>query len=205
MLEYAEQILLAGEGGWDHLSPQDLDQAILQHRICIRDLLKAMPSLPDGGQMAPVPMDPMQVDPPAGNVAPANVVSREPTPAPSDSAPASTSGGAHGLPSGDLGAAVGAGLNGDDLDPSEWQVPPHCIPIHANVTTYDWRKVRLSYLSLDASCLLFFRRISRPLNPSPWLLRSQLYEAAQFDVIMMDPPWQLATSNPTRGVSLGYR
>jgi mRNA (2'-O-methyladenosine-N6-)-methyltransferase len=52
------------------------------------------------------------------------------------------------------------------------QVPPHCVPIHANVTTYDW---------------------------------SALAAAAQFDVIMMDPPWALATANPTRGVSLGYR
>ncbi len=52
------------------------------------------------------------------------------------------------------------------------QVPPHCVPIHANVTTYNW----------DA-----------------------LAAAAQFDVIMMDPPWALATANPTRGVSLGYR
>lgn len=59
----------------------------------------------------------------------------------------------------------------DDLHPSEWQVPPHCIPIHANVTTYDWRP---------------------------------LAQATQFDVIMMDPPWQLATANPTRGVALGY-
>ena len=56
--------------------------------------------------------------------------------------------------------------NVDDLDPSEWQVPPQCIPIHANVTTYDW---------------------------------SALVAATQFDVIMMDPPWQLATANPTRG------
>jgi mRNA (2'-O-methyladenosine-N6-)-methyltransferase len=31
-----------------------------------------------------------------------------------------------------------------------------------------------------------------------------MYEHEQFDVIMMDPPWQLATANPTRGVSLGY-
>lgn len=51
------------------------------------------------------------------------------------------------------------------------QVPPHCVPIHANVTTYDW---------------------------------SKLYNTTQFDVIMMDPPWQLATANPTRGVALGY-
>ena len=59
----------------------------------------------------------------------------------------------------------------DDLDPSEWQVPPHCVPIHANVTTYNWQ---------------------------------QLCQATQFDVVMMDPPWQLATANPTRGVALGY-
>lgn len=59
----------------------------------------------------------------------------------------------------------------DDLHPSEWQVPPHCIPIHANVTTYDWHP---------------------------------LAQATQFDVVMMDPPWQLATANPTRGVALGY-
>ena len=54
----------------------------------------------------------------------------------------------------------------EDVDPSEWQVPPHCVPIHSNVTTYKW---------------------------------SSLYQATQFDVIMMDPPWQLATANPTRG------
>ena len=34
---------------------------------------------------------------------------------------------------------------------------------------------------------------------------SALAAAAQFDVIMMDPPWALATANPTRGVALGYR
>ncbi|EFN58866.1 hypothetical protein CHLNCDRAFT_50385 [Chlorella variabilis] len=56
----------------------------------------------------------------------------------------------------------------EELDPSEWQVPPHCIPIHANVTTYDW---------------------------------SRLIRATQFDVVMMDPPWQLATANPTRGLT----
>jgi mRNA (2'-O-methyladenosine-N6-)-methyltransferase len=51
------------------------------------------------------------------------------------------------------------------------QVPPLCIPIHANVITYNW---------------------------------TQLISQTQFDVIMMDPPWQLATANPTRGVALGY-
>jgi hypothetical protein len=53
------------------------------------------------------------------------------------------------------------------------QVPPHCIPVHANVTTYDWTR-------LTTAC------------------------PGGFDVIMMDPPWQLATANPTRGVALGY-
>ena len=61
--------------------------------------------------------------------------------------------------------------NVDDIDPKEWMVPPQCIPVHANVVTYDW---------------------------------SKMYEHTNFDVIMMDPPWQLATANPTRGVSLGY-
>jgi hypothetical protein len=53
------------------------------------------------------------------------------------------------------------------------QVQPHCIPVHANVTTYDWSR-------LTTAC------------------------PGGFDVIMMDPPWQLATANPTRGVALGY-
>eukprot|EP00013_Stygamoeba_regulata_P029050 CAMPEP_0177655268 /NCGR_PEP_ID=MMETSP0447-20121125/14855_1 /TAXON_ID=0 /ORGANISM="Stygamoeba regulata, Strain BSH-02190019" /LENGTH=306 /DNA_ID=CAMNT_0019159133 /DNA_START=35 /DNA_END=952 /DNA_ORIENTATION=+ len=32
----------------------------------------------------------------------------------------------------------------------------------------------------------------------------KLASAAQFDVITMDPPWQLASATPTRGVALGY-
>eukprot|EP00127_Corallochytrium_limacisporum_P004141 Clim_evm86s157 gene=Clim_evmTU86s157 len=31
-----------------------------------------------------------------------------------------------------------------------------------------------------------------------------LGQEVQFDVIMMDPPWQLATAAPTRGIALGY-
>ena len=74
----------------------------------------------------------------------------------------------------DNAAAAEDGLiegNVDDIDPREWMVPPQCIPVHANVVTYDWSKI---------------------------------YNHTDFDVIMMDPPWQLATANPTRGVSLGY-
>ena len=32
-----------------------------------------------------------------------------------------------------------------------------------------------------------------------------LARVAQFDVILMDPPWQLATSNPLRGVAISYK
>ena len=99
---------------------------------------------------------------------------------------------ANGAPDGEAAAVVNGGVqeegkvegegkdgedggliegNVDDIPESEWMVPPQCIPIHANVVTYDW---------------------------------SKLYENTDFDVIMMDPPWQLATANPTRGVSLGY-
>ncbi|KAJ1909973.1 hypothetical protein IWQ60_010897, partial [Tieghemiomyces parasiticus] len=33
----------------------------------------------------------------------------------------------------------------------------------------------------------------------------KLAAACQFDVISMDPPWQLATHAPTRGVAIGYQ
>ncbi|CEP14424.1 hypothetical protein [Parasitella parasitica] len=33
----------------------------------------------------------------------------------------------------------------------------------------------------------------------------RLAEAAQFDVILVDPPWQLATHTPTRGVAITYQ
>lgn len=32
-----------------------------------------------------------------------------------------------------------------------------------------------------------------------------LANVVQFDVIMMDPPWQLASAKPTRGVTIGYK
>ncbi|KAF9193831.1 hypothetical protein BGZ51_002154 [Haplosporangium sp. Z 767] len=58
----------------------------------------------------------------------------------------------------------------DDLE--EFEAPEWCVPIKANVMTYDWD-------SLAAEC--------------------------QFDVILMDPPWQLATHAPTRGVAIAYQ
>jgi mRNA (2'-O-methyladenosine-N6-)-methyltransferase len=32
-----------------------------------------------------------------------------------------------------------------------------------------------------------------------------LFKAVEFDVIVMDPPWQLATNQPTRGVAIAYQ
>eukprot|EP01027_Heterolobosea_sp_BB2_P004415 GEZU01006750.1.p1 GENE.GEZU01006750.1~~GEZU01006750.1.p1 ORF type:complete len:351 (-),score=103.34 GEZU01006750.1:417-1448(-) len=52
-----------------------------------------------------------------------------------------------------------------------YQVPEHCIPIRADVTSFNWK---------------------------------ELARATKFDVITMDPPWQLACANPTRGVSIAY-
>ncbi len=31
------------------------------------------------------------------------------------------------------------GQQAEDLDPTEWHVPPHCVPIHANVVTFNWK------------------------------------------------------------------
>ncbi|KAF9899427.1 hypothetical protein BX616_003046, partial [Lobosporangium transversale] len=74
-------------------------------------------------------------------------------------------------------ASNGAGVADEDLeeevdDLEEFEAPEWCVPIKANVMTYDWD-------SLAAEC--------------------------QFDVILMDPPWQLATHAPTRGVAIAYQ
>jgi hypothetical protein len=75
-------------------------------------------------------------------------------------------------PTADTGAAAAPPAAAPPAaDPSEWRVPPHSVPIHANVTTFDW---------------------------------PALAAAAQFDAVLMDPPWRLAAANPTRGVALGY-
>ncbi|XP_004347573.2 MT-A70 family protein [Capsaspora owczarzaki ATCC 30864] len=70
-------------------------------------------------------------------------------------------------------AAVEDDPEADEADAIEvdFEPPPHCVPIKANVLEFDWA-------SLAAHC--------------------------QFDVIMMDPPWQLASNAPTRGIALTY-
>jgi len=146
----AEELLkiTANPACWAQLSDEQLEEEVQKFRGCIRGLATRLRDLGD-------------------DTVPEELVGEQPA-------------------EGQQGAAAAAGneyadwgVEGvdfefgkvEDLDPSEWQVPPHCVPIHANVTTYSWDK---------------------------------LYGHTQFDVIMMDPPWQLATANPTRGVALGY-
>lgn len=72
-------------------------------------------------------------------------VSRSGSEAPEAGAARGSSACAGQLHGGTHGAAAAHGEyqvgSVDDLDPSEWQVPLQCIPIHANVTTYDWAQL----------------------------------------------------------------
>eukprot|EP00485_Elphidium_margaritaceum_P009875 CAMPEP_0202685918 /NCGR_PEP_ID=MMETSP1385-20130828/1734_1 /ASSEMBLY_ACC=CAM_ASM_000861 /TAXON_ID=933848 /ORGANISM="Elphidium margaritaceum" /LENGTH=370 /DNA_ID=CAMNT_0049340391 /DNA_START=58 /DNA_END=1170 /DNA_ORIENTATION=- len=63
------------------------------------------------------------------------------------------------------------------VDGANWIVPSLCIPIRADVRKFNFAKLAEAQKSLSGRL---------------------------FDVIMMDPPWQLASANPTRGVALGY-
>lgn len=56
-------------------------------------------------------------------------------------------------------------------------VPEHCIPINADVKDFDF--CRLAE---------FHRQMTGRL----------------FDVVMMDPPWKLSSSDPTRGVTIAF-
>lgn len=60
----------------------------------------------------------------------------------------------------------------EELNLSAFDAPEWCVPIKANVLTFDWDK---------------------------------LAESCKFDVILMDPPWQLASQQPTRGVTIAYQ
>ena len=51
------------------------------------------------------------------------------------------------------------------------------MPINADVTKFDFMRLQQSQLK---------------------------HGGRLFDVIMMDPPWQLSTSQPSRGVAIGY-
>jgi len=58
-----------------------------------------------------------------------------------------------------------------------WVVPEYCVPIRADIRQFPFAKLAQKQKELSGRL---------------------------FDAIMMDPPWMLATANPTRGVALGY-
>ncbi|CAG8636344.1 3259_t:CDS:2, partial [Cetraspora pellucida] len=73
----------------------------------------------------------------------------------------------------------------NDICWEEFEAPEWCIPIKADVLTFEW----------DHSII-----------NSNFLLTSKVFaKECQFDVILMDPPWQLATHAPTRGVAIAYQ
>ena len=59
----------------------------------------------------------------------------------------------------------------------EWVCPPHSVPICTDIRDFDFARLG---------------RYQRELS------------GRGFDVVVMDPPWQLASANPTRGVAIGY-
>jgi len=59
----------------------------------------------------------------------------------------------------------------------KWVCPEYSCPIRADVRTFD------------------FKRFATFVNEK---------RGHMFDIIMMDPPWKLTTSNPTRGVCISY-
>lgn len=67
-------------------------------------------------------------------------------------------------------------LEGEDV--AVWIPPPFCIPITADVREFDFKQLATTQRKLEGKL---------------------------YDVMLTDPPWQLATHNPTRGVALGYK
>lgn len=56
-------------------------------------------------------------------------------------------------------------------------VPEQSVPVYADVCDFDWEALRKYQLECGGRL---------------------------FDVVMMDPPWQLSSSQPSRGVAIGY-
>jgi len=59
-----------------------------------------------------------------------------------------------------------------------WHPPPCCIPIRADVRVFDFDALAKAQREMRESL---------------------------FDVVLADPPWQLAGPNPTRGVTIAYQ
>jgi mRNA (2'-O-methyladenosine-N6-)-methyltransferase len=102
-----------------------------------------------------------------------------------------------------LAPAVVPGDVGEAEDETRfWTPPPRCVPIRADVREFDFAKLASAQKEVRGTrpaCLS--ARV--PAGRQQLTTRGQL-TGRLFDVIMTDPPWQLATANPTRGVAIGY-
>ena len=108
--------------------------------------------------------------------------------------------------------AVGATVSDVVGEVHDWLPPLKCVPICADVRTFDFKVCRFiggqRWLVRGAPLACAVDTFTNPsARCSCGALADQTLGQTQreftgrgFDVIMMDPPWQLATSNPTRGV-----
>lgn len=69
------------------------------------------------------------------------------------------------------------------------------------MTTYDWSKLIAAFGSSSTPPAAEAETATKTTEAAP--APPETFGDG-FDAIMMDPPWQLATANPTRGVALGY-
>jgi hypothetical protein len=83
----------------------------------------------------------------------------------------------------------------DQSEYDNWECPRLSVPINGNVVAMTDQTDQTTTASTDASHAVTFDKIRTEMLKTTGQL---------FDVIHMDPPWQLATANPTRGVALGY-
>ena len=63
------------------------------------------------------------------------------------------------------------------IDSARSMIPPHCVPVNANV---------------------------KKMNLKDFARKVKAVKGKLFDVITMDPPWELSSAQPTRGVAIGY-
>jgi hypothetical protein len=83
----------------------------------------------------------------------------------------------------------------DQSEYDNWECPRLSVPINGNVVAMTDQTDQTTTASTDTSHAVTFDKIRTEMLKTTGQL---------FDVIHMDPPWQLATANPTRGVALGY-
>lgn len=80
------------------------------------------------------------------------------------------------------------------LGGTTWQCPEHSVAIRADVRVFDFCRLGREQRRLGAASVRVAGRVGERGHAGGRL----------FDIIMMDPPWRLASANPTRGVSIRF-